>query len=52
MDQIADFIARILVEKEDANKVGHEVAEFRMPFQTVYYCFDNGYSPKLQKLNR
>lgn len=42
MNQIADFIARILVHGEEPERVGREVEEFRRPFQTLYYCFENG----------
>lgn len=45
MDAIADLIARVVVKGEDAETVGREVAEFRLPYQIVYYCFDNGYPP-------
>ncbi|MCI0396591.1 MAG: aminotransferase class I/II-fold pyridoxal phosphate-dependent enzyme [Chloroflexi bacterium] len=42
MDQIAEFMARVLVEKEPADSVLEDVIEFRQPYQTLYYCFDNG----------
>lgn len=42
METIADFMARILVEQEAPETVGEEVIEFRQPYQTLYYCFDNG----------
>jgi len=42
MDTIADFIARILIEKEAPSKVIEDVIEFRQPYQKLYYCFDNG----------
>jgi glycine hydroxymethyltransferase len=42
MNQIADFIARVLVHGEEPEQVGQEVEEFRRPFQTIYYCFENG----------
>lgn len=42
MEQIADFIARILVEKASPEDVMEDVIEFRQPYQTLYYCFDNG----------
>lgn len=40
---IADFIARVLVEREDPASVREEVIDFRMPKQTLYYNFDNEY---------
>lgn len=42
METIADFIARILVEKQDPAQVVGEVVEFRAAYQTLYYCFENG----------
>jgi glycine hydroxymethyltransferase len=42
MDTIADFIARILIEKESPSKVIEDVIEFRQSYQKLYYCFDNG----------
>jgi len=42
MDTIADFIARILIEKEAPSRVIEDVIEFRQPYQKLYYCFDNG----------
>jgi glycine hydroxymethyltransferase len=40
MKDIARFIARVLIEKEDPKKVAAEVAEYRREFVTVKYCFD------------
>jgi glycine hydroxymethyltransferase len=42
MEQIADFIARVLVEKAAPENVLEDVIDFRQPFQTLYYCFENG----------
>jgi len=42
MEQIADFIARILIEKASPESVLEDVIEFRQPYQTIYYCFENG----------
>lgn len=42
MDTIADFIARILVERVAPEMVFDDVVAFRQPFQTLYYCFENG----------
>ena len=42
MDAIAGFMARILIEKESPESVVEDVIEFRQPYQTLYYCFDNG----------
>jgi glycine hydroxymethyltransferase len=43
MKIIADFIARVLVQKEDPEKVGKDVMDFRLPKQTLYYNFDHEY---------
>ncbi|MBN1451346.1 MAG: hypothetical protein JW963_10060 [Anaerolineales bacterium] len=43
MQTIADFMARVLVEKEDPESVGKDVVDFRYPQQTLYYNFDNEY---------
>ena len=40
MVQIADFIHRVLVEKEAVSKVAGDVADFRQGFQKVHYCSD------------
>ncbi len=42
MDQIADFIARVLIAREPPESVMEDVIDFRQPYQTLYYCFDNG----------
>jgi len=42
METIADFIARILVERVEPEVVRDEVIAFRQPYQTLYYCFENG----------
>jgi glycine hydroxymethyltransferase len=43
METLADFIARVLIEKEDPSLVGKDVIDFRLPRQTLYYNFDHGY---------
>ena len=42
MEAIADFMARILVEGADPDALAGDVTDFRAPFQTLYYCFENG----------
>ena len=42
METIADFIARVLVEGTAPEQLVDEVVAFREPYQTVYYCFENG----------
>jgi len=41
MEEIADFIRRVVIKDEDRAKVKEDVAEFRKDFQKVHYCFDN-----------
>ena len=41
MKDIAKFIKRVVVDKEDPKKVGKDVAKFRKEFQKVQYAFDN-----------
>jgi len=45
MDTIASFMARILVEQAAPEDVVEDVTDFRLPYQTMYYCFDNGLPP-------
>ena len=42
MEQIADFIARLLVDKATPEDILEDVIDFRQPYQTLYYCFENG----------
>lgn len=42
METIATFISRVLVERENSEDVLEDVTGFRQPYQTLYYCFDNG----------
>jgi glycine hydroxymethyltransferase len=42
MEQIAGFIARVLVEKEPPESVMEDVVDFRLPYQELYYCFEKG----------
>jgi len=39
MQQIAEFIRRLLIDEEDPRKVQGEVQQFRTNFQHLYYCF-------------
>ncbi|MBS7643174.1 serine hydroxymethyltransferase [Candidatus Bathyarchaeota archaeon] len=39
MDTIAEFIERILIRREDPNRVKQEVIKFRREFQTIHYTF-------------
>ena len=47
METIADFIARILVERVEPEAVIDDVIAFRQPYQTLYYCFENGLPPQV-----
>ena len=40
MKQIADFIARLVLKKENPDKVRNEIIEFRKGFQKVHYAFE------------
>ena len=42
MEEIADFIRRVVLDKEPPEKVREEVIEFRKDFQTIHYCFEEG----------
>ena len=41
MVEIADFIKRIVIDKEDASHMKTEVAEFRKAYQKLHYCFED-----------
>src|SRR5947209_14389924 len=41
METIAAFIARVLVEQAEPEDVVNDVIAFRLPYQTLYYCFDH-----------
>ncbi len=41
MKEIALFIKRVVIGKEDPSKVSHDIADFRREFQKVHYAFDN-----------
>jgi glycine hydroxymethyltransferase len=42
MGSIADFIARVLLERTPPEVVRDEVVAFRQSYQKLYYCFENG----------
>jgi glycine hydroxymethyltransferase len=46
MEIIADFIARVLVEKQSPHTVGEDVIEFRQGYQTLFYNFDHDLPPE------
>jgi len=41
MTDIAEFIKRVVIDKEPPEKVAADVAEFRKDYQKVHYCFEN-----------
>jgi glycine hydroxymethyltransferase len=41
MPEIAEFIKRVVIDKENVEKVKQDVAELRKNFQRVHYCFEN-----------
>jgi glycine hydroxymethyltransferase len=41
MKEIANFIKRVVVDKQDSARIAKDVAEFRKEFQRVQYAFDN-----------
>lgn len=42
MEQIADWIAQVLIERADTATVAQDVIAFREGFQTLYYTFEEG----------
>lgn len=41
MVEVAEFIKRVIIDKENVKTVAKDVAEFRNEFQTVHYCFED-----------
>jgi len=41
MVEIAEFIKRVVIDKENVGKVKEDVAEFRKDFRKVHYCFED-----------
>ncbi|MFN8473971.1 MAG: serine hydroxymethyltransferase [Anaerolineae bacterium] len=46
METIAEFMARVLIEKQTPETVVGDVVEFRRGYQTLYYNFDHGLPPR------
>jgi glycine hydroxymethyltransferase len=42
MEEIAEFIRRVVVKNEDPKSVTNDVVEFKKRFQKVQYCFEPG----------
>lgn len=40
MAEIAEFIRRVVIGKEDVSKIRRDVAEFRRNYSKVHYCFE------------
>lgn len=41
MMEIAEFVKRVIVDKEDPKNVAKDVVDFRGDFQKVHYCFES-----------
>jgi glycine hydroxymethyltransferase len=41
MIEIAEFMKRVVIDKEGPNSVKKDVIEFRRGFQKVHFCFEN-----------
>lgn len=41
MEEIAEFIKRVIIDKEAAEEVKNDVRSFRKDYQKVHYCFEN-----------
>ncbi len=41
MEEIAEFIKRVIVDGEETKRVAADVAEFRRDYQKVHYCFES-----------
>jgi glycine hydroxymethyltransferase len=41
MAEIAEFVKRVIIDKEPLEKVRADVADFREDCQKVHYCFEN-----------
>jgi glycine hydroxymethyltransferase len=41
MTEIAEFIKRVIIDKEPPDKVRADVAEFRRDYQKVHYCYES-----------
>jgi glycine hydroxymethyltransferase len=46
MENIAGFMARVLIEREAPESVMEDVIEFRQGYQTLYYDFEQGLPPR------
>jgi glycine hydroxymethyltransferase len=40
MEEVADFVRRVVLDNEPPRKIAEEVAEFRKGFQVLQFCFE------------
>jgi glycine hydroxymethyltransferase len=45
MEGIAEFIAQVLIERVAPEAIVDEVQDFRRPYQTLFYCVEQGLPP-------
>jgi glycine hydroxymethyltransferase len=41
MEEIAEFIKRVVIDGESTQRIAQEVSEFRKDYQKLHYCFDS-----------
>jgi glycine hydroxymethyltransferase len=41
MVEVAEFMKRVVMDKDDVNRVKRDVAEFRRNYQKLHYCFED-----------
>ena len=41
MEEIAEFVKRVIIDGEDTKRVAADIAEFRRDYQRVHYCFES-----------
>ena len=41
MEEVAEFIKKVVVDKKDKKKIALDVKKFRKDFQKVRYCFES-----------
>jgi glycine hydroxymethyltransferase len=45
MEEVAEFVARVLVKREPPERVADDVVDYREKYQKLYYCFEEGLPP-------
>jgi glycine hydroxymethyltransferase len=43
MDEVAEFYKRVLLDNDDTKKIKKDIKEFRKDYQTLHYCFKEGF---------